>query len=98
VTNPSADSESTGHPDSASREASAALPPELAATPRDPAGSAGEDEAPLFPTMRNLPDMRRDAIEEAAETSPEARSRVARMNTDEATEDRSLTRRPSDVT
>jgi hypothetical protein len=55
-----------------------------------------EDEAPLFPTMPNLPDLRRDSIEEAAQTSPEARSRFAEMNAEEATVDPTLRRPPSD--
>lgn len=93
MTNPSADPESAGHPARAGGEFPVSASPEQAATPRNAAAPPPEDEAPLFPTMPNLPDMRRDAIDEAAETSPEARARVARMNADEAAEDESLTRR-----
>jgi hypothetical protein len=46
--------------------------------------------------MPNLPDLRRDSIEEAAQTSPEARSRFAEMNAEEATVDPTLRRPPSD--
>jgi hypothetical protein len=45
-----------------------------------------------FPDARDIPDMRRDAIEEAAETSPEAYARFARLNRLEAEADPALTR------
>lgn len=92
--NPKTDSGSAGHRDAS--EPRAPDPAEAAAT-REASAAPAEDEAPLFPTMPNLPDLRRDAIEEAAETSPEARSRFAEMNTEEATADPALRRRPSDT-
>jgi hypothetical protein len=52
----------------------------------------GLDSAELHPVPRDIPDLRRDAIEEAAETSREARERVARLNAVEAAADPTLHR------
>ena len=94
MTNPKTDAGSAGHRDASEPRAP---DPAEAATTREASAAPAEDDAPLFPTMRNLPDLRRDAIEEAAETSPEARSRFAAMNSAEATGDPTLRRRPSDT-
>jgi hypothetical protein len=91
VTNPYTDPGPAGRP-GASGEPRAPDPAEAAATPQEASVTSADDDAPLFPTMPNMPDLRRDAIEEAAETSAEARARVAQMNTEEATIDPTLNR------
>jgi hypothetical protein len=50
------------------------------------------DTTELNPVPREIPDLRRDAIEEAAETSPEARERIQRLNAVEAAADPTLHR------
>jgi hypothetical protein len=52
----------------------------------------GLDSTELHPVPRDIPDLRRDAIEEAAETSREARERVAQLNALEAAADPTLHR------
>ncbi len=52
----------------------------------------GFDSTELHPVPRDVPDLRRDAIEEAAETSRDARERVARLNALEAAADPTLHR------
>jgi hypothetical protein len=94
--NPNTDPASGADPARANSEPPMSESPRAAATPHDATATPPGDETPLFPTMPNLPDMRRDAIEEAAETSSEARARVSRMNDDEATADPTLSR-PSDA-
>ena len=53
---------------------------------------SGPDTTELFPVPRDIPDLRRDAIEEASETSPEALERIARLNAREAAADPALQR------
>jgi hypothetical protein len=53
---------------------------------------SASDNAELFPVPRDIPDLRRDAIEEASETSPEAHERTARLNALEAAADPTLQR------
>jgi hypothetical protein len=55
--------------------------------PRDAAGSPHGRSVP-----GDVPDLRRDAIEEAAETSPEALGRVADLNAREAAADPAFAR------
>lgn len=69
-----------------------------AANPPSPRRAAAQDDtrldlAPIPADLPPVPDMRRDAIEEAAETSPEARARIERLDTLEAGADPAL-RRP----
>jgi hypothetical protein len=52
----------------------------------------GPDTTELHPVPRDVPDLRRDAIEEAAETSREARERIGRLNAVEAAADPTLHR------
>jgi hypothetical protein len=59
-------------------------------------GSRTNDTADTLSTQfvpDAMPDLRRDAIEEAAETSPEARMRIDELNAREAAMDASLSRR-----
>lgn len=93
MTNPKTDAGSAGARD-ASGDPRVPDRAEATAAPHQASAPPVEDETPLFPTMPNLPDLRRDAIEESAETSPEARSRFAAMNAEEATADPTLRRRP----
>lgn len=66
--------------------------PEPAPEARRAAADARE-LVPIPPDVPPIPDMRRDAIEEAAETSSEARGRIDRMDAQEAAADPTLRRR-----